>query len=96
MAFKKPATPVRVYVKVTSDFDSVGNVTPKAIIWSDGRVFKIDSIRDYRPASTLGKGHTGNCYTVMIRGKEKHLFFEKTSDYFPNRVGRWWVETPAQ
>lgn len=95
MAFKKREPPVRIYVRVNSDFDSAGNVTPKAIIWSDGRVFKIDSIRDYRPASTLGKGHKGNCYTVMIRGEEKHLFFEKTNDYYPNRVGRWWVETSA-
>ena len=29
--------PTRVYVKVNSDFDSTGAVTPKAIIWSDGR-----------------------------------------------------------
>ena len=91
----RPPPPQRVYVKVNSDFDSTGNVTPRAIIWADGRIFKIDSIRDYRPASTLGKGHSGNCYTVMIHGEEKMLFFEKTSDYFANRVGRWWVETPA-
>ena len=40
--------PTRVYVKVNSDFDSTGAVTPKAIIWSDGRIFKIDSVRDFR------------------------------------------------
>lgn len=96
MAFQKKEPPVRIYVRVNSDFDSAGNVTPRAIIWSDGRVFHIEAVRDFRPASTLGKGHTGNCYTVMIRGEEKHLFFEKTNDYFPNRVGRWWVERPAQ
>ena len=39
--------PTRVYVKVNSDFDSTGAVTPKAIIWSDGRIFKIDSVRDF-------------------------------------------------
>ncbi len=86
---------MRIYVKVNSDFDSTGNVTPKAIIWADGRVFKIDKVRDFRPASTLGAGHSGNCYTVMIQGEERHLFFEKTSDYYANRVGRWWVETAA-
>lgn len=91
----KHQPPQRVYVKVNSDFDSTGSVTPRAIIWSDGRVFKIDAVRDYRPASTMGKGCTGNCYTVLIQGEEKLLFFEKTNEYFANRVGRWWVECAA-
>ncbi len=37
MAFTKPQPPIRVYVKVNSDFDSVGSVTPRAITWKDGR-----------------------------------------------------------
>lgn len=88
--------PTRVYVKVNSDFDSTGAVTPKAIIWSDGRVFKIDTIRDFRPASTLGEGRTGDCYTVVIQGEEKQLFFERTNIMYGSRLGRWWVERTAQ
>lgn len=95
MAFVKPQPPIRVYVKVNSDFDSVGSVTPRAIIWKDGRTFKIDSVRDFRPASTLGPGHSGDCYTVIIKGEEKHLFFERTSTSDKSRLGRWWVECPA-
>ena len=95
MAPKRPQPPVRVYVKVTSDFDSTGTVTPKAIIWKDGRTFKIDSVRDFRPASTLGPGRTGDCYTVIIRGVEKHLFFQRTEERYDSRLGRWWVEVPA-
>ena len=83
----------KIYVKVNSDFDSTGAVTPRAIIWSDGRTFKIDSVRDFRPASTLGPGHVGDCYTVIIHGEEKQLFFERTSSLFGSRLGRWWVET---
>lgn len=75
MAFTRSQPPVRVYVKVNSDFDSVGSVTPRAITWKDGRTFKIDAVRDFRPASTLGPGHSGDCYTVIIKGEEKHLFF---------------------
>ena len=93
-----PATPqplIRVYVKVNSDFDSVGSVTPRAIIWKDGRTFKVDAVRDFRPASVLGPGHCGDCYTVMIRGEERHLFFERTSTSDKSRLGRWWVECPA-
>ena len=45
--------PRKIYVKVNSDFDATGAVTPKAIIWEDGRCFRIDAIRDFRPASTM-------------------------------------------
>ena len=85
----------KVYVKVNSDFDSTGYMLPRMIIWSDGRTFKIDAVKDFRPASTLGKGRTGDCYTVVIQGMEKHLFFEKTSELFAARVGRWFVECPV-
>ena len=85
----------KVYVKVNSDFDATGYLQPRSITWSDGRTFKIDAVRDFRPASTLGKGRTGDCFTVLIRGEEKHLFFEKTSELFESRVGRWFVECPA-
>lgn len=56
----------KVYVKVNSDFDSTGYMLPRMITWSDGRTFKIDAVKDFRPASTLGKGRTGDCYTVVI------------------------------
>ena len=65
---------------------------PRTITWADGRTFKIDEVKDFRPASTLAKGHSGDCYTVVIRGEEKFLFFEKTDDLFASRVGRWFVE----
>ena len=87
--------PTRIYVKVNSDFDATGALTPRAIIWSDGRIFKIDSVRDFRPASTIESGRAGDCYTVLIHGEEKYLFFEKTNVMFGNRVGRWWVECAA-
>ena len=82
----------RIYVKVNSDFDATGTETPRAIIWEDGRSFKIESIRDYRPASAVENGRNGDCYTVIIHGEEKHLFFERTSLMFGSRLGRWWVE----
>ena len=80
----------KVYVKVNSDFDSTGYMLPRTITWADGRTFKIDKVKDFRPASTLAKGHSGDCYTVVIQ----FLFFEKTDDLFASRVGRWFVERP--
>lgn len=85
----------RVYVKVNSDFDATGYMVPKSITWSDGRTFAIEAVKDFRPASTLMKGHTGDCYTVVIRGEERFLFFEKTSELYAARVGRWFIERPV-
>ncbi len=85
----------KVYVKVTSDFDATGYMQPKAIIWTDGRVFKIDSVRDFRPAVSMGSAHQGACYTIVIHGEERHLFFEKTNELFASRFGRWFVECPV-
>ena len=82
----------KIYVKVTSDFDSTGYMQPRTITCADGRVFRIDQIRDFRPAAALASGMGGDCYTVVIHGEEKHLFFERTDPLFSNRFGRWFVE----
>lgn len=88
----------RIYVKVNSDFDSTGFMQPRSIIWKDGRVFNIEAVKDFRPASSIERGLPGDCYTVVIQGETKHLFFERSSDRFHNTFGRWFVETavPAQ
>ena len=36
----------KVYVKVTSEFDSTGYMQPTSITWSDGRTFPIDQVRE--------------------------------------------------
>lgn len=96
MAVRTQKRKERIYVKVTSDFDSTGYMNPKSITWEDGRVFPIEQVRDFRPASRLGMGGTSDCYTVLIRGEEKHLFFERTDPLFPSRFGRWFVECCAE
>ena len=68
----------RVHVKVNTDFDSTGYMLPRSIIWDDGRVFSIEEIRDFRPASSIDKNLSGDCYTIIVHGEEKFLFFEKT------------------
>ncbi len=80
----------RIYVKVSSDFDSTGYMQPKTITWDDGRTFIIEEIKDFRPAGLTGC--SGDCYTVIIQGQEKHLFFERTDPSFSARFGRWFVE----
>lgn len=82
----------RVYVKVTSDFDSTGYMQPKSITWEDGRTFPIDAVRDFRPAGSANNDFSGDCFTVLIQGQEKHLFFEHIDRRFSGRIGRWFVE----
>ena len=79
----------RIYVKVNSDFDNTGHMQPRSITWDDGRTFPIDAVRDYRPAEMAnGSGAgKGDCYIVLIRGQEKHLFFERTDPRFSVNLG---------
>ena len=95
MAFHRPARPRRVYVKVNSDFDATGYMQPRSITWGDGRVFPIEAVRDFRPAASLERGLPGDCYTVIIRGETKRLFFQRSQDRFPGHLGRWFVESAA-
>ena len=57
----------RIYVKVTSDFDSTGYMQPKSITWADGRTFPIDAVRDFRPAGAANNDFSGDCFTVLIQ-----------------------------
>ena len=88
----------RVYVMVNSDIDQTGYMQPRSIIWKDGKIFSIEAVRDFRPASSrLGAELPGgDCYTVVIRGQERLLFFERTDPLFAGRIGRWFVETDLQ
>ena len=88
----RTAQPKRVYVQVSASFDKTGYMQPSVITWPDSRVFTIESVKDFRPASMVGASLSGDCYTVLIKGKERHLFFERTDALFASRVGRWFVE----
>lgn len=90
MTRKQPAVE-RIYVGVQSSFDATGYMQPTAITWSDGRTFPIESVRDYHPAAS-SSSVPKDCYTVLIHGQEKHLFFERTDPLFSSRIGRWFVE----
>lgn len=82
----------RVYVEVTARFDSTGYMQPVAVTWSDGRTFPISKVRDFRPAGMMGNDMPVDCFTVLIQGKEKLLFFEHIDPRFTGRLGRWFVE----
>ena len=56
---QRPPHMERIYVKVNSDFDATGYMQPRSITWADGRTFKIDAIKDYRPAACYRQGAEG-------------------------------------
>ena len=85
----------KVYVKVTSDFDATGFMQPRTITWSDGRVFQIEAVKDFRPAGAHHDSLTCDCYTIVVKGETKYLFFEKANNHHASRIGRWYVECPT-
>lgn len=93
MAYTKPLQPERVYVKVNSDFDLAGYMQPRSITWKDGRVFVIEAVKDFRPASEIERRLPEDCFTVVIKGEIKYLFFERCQDRFASHFGRWFVES---
>lgn len=82
----------RIYVKVTSVFDKTGFMQPKSIIWNDGHVSAIEQVKDFRPAACIEHGLPGDCYTVIINGEKRLLFFERTDRRFGSVFGRWFFE----
>ena len=95
MAVPVRTKPERVYVNVVLSVDSTGFMQPYAIKCADGRTFDIERIRDFRPASTAGNEMNGDCYTVVIKGQDRDLFFEEAKPHFSGRPGRWFVEVKA-
>ena len=77
----------KMYVKVSSVFDKTGYMQPHVIIMDDGRRYVIDQGSDFRPASS-GR----DCYTIIIRGQQRYLFFEHTDPLCHSTVGRWYFE----
>ena len=67
---------MKVYVEVTAKFDTDGIMMPVSFIWEDGTVYQIDRIKAKERCARRKAGGTGIMYTVMVDGKECHLFYE--------------------
>lgn len=75
---------MRTYVNVFALFDETGRITPRAIIWNDGRRFTIDRIVRVEQKAALRSGGAGLRYHVIISGHERYLYFNDT---------RWFIES---
>ena len=85
-------TKERVYVKVSSDFDSTGYMQPTSITWSDGRTFPIETVRDFRPAGTADNGYSGEdvykrqVFTVYVYSKDKRPLIRSSVIFNPKGI----------
>lgn len=83
---------IKVYVGVIASFTSDGRLLPLQLTWEDGRKYTIDRVLDICPAPALKAGGQGDRYTVIVRGKESYLFFERNGSISGNNLGRWFLE----
>lgn len=82
----------KVYVSVRAEFDEDGIMLPRELTWEDGAKFEIDRVLDIRQAPALKAGGQGDRYTIMVKGQQSYLFFERSANLTGNVIGRWFVE----
>lgn len=86
---------MRVYVDVDATFEKSGRILPRALVWEDGCRYEIDRVTNVRPAVAARAGSGGDRYTIIVKGRESYLFFERSADLMGNSLGRWFVERKA-
>ena len=82
----------KVYVTVNVVFSPEGDMLPKSLVWEDGCTYEIDRVKDVRPAHAEKAGGQGDRYTIVVNGRESHLFFEHSPEYGCKNTGKWFVE----
>jgi hypothetical protein len=83
---------LRAYVRVGAEFTEDGIMLPRYLIWEDGQKYEIDRVKYIGQAASLKAGGQGDCYTIMIQGQERKLFFERSPSLSGMVVGKWFVE----
>lgn len=75
----------KIYISVIALFKKQGGLTPREIIWTDGKRFQIDKVMFVDQAPSSSGGLLTTRYTVLIGLEERRLFYEKENQ-------RWFVE----
>ncbi|RHQ07378.1 hypothetical protein DW993_04495 [Clostridium sp. AM51-4] len=65
---------------------------PEELTWEDGTPYTIDRILNVKPSVARKAGGQGDCYTILVNGKQSHLFFERSTNLTGTYIGRWFVE----
>lgn len=82
----------KVYVDVDVHFDCDGRMYPSSLIWEDGTTYAIDKVIDIKKAAAQKAGGYGDRYTIVVEGKSRYLFYERSTDVDDVRPGRWFLE----
>lgn len=82
----------KVYVDVDVHFDCEGRMCPSSLIWEDGTAYAIDKVIDIKRAAAQKAGGYGDRYTIVVEGKRRFLFYERSTDIDDVRPGRWFLE----
>lgn len=77
---------VKVYVDVFVMFSKEGILTPKFIIWEDGRKYEIDRVVDIRRMASTKAGGVGERYLCMVHGRQVSLYYECNNKWFMERI----------
>ena len=72
----------KVYVDVNATFSKDGRLIPKSFIWTDGRVYEIQKVKNICRAASLKAGGVGMRYTCIVDGRESHLYYEDNNMWF--------------
>ena len=82
----------RTYVAVNADSRADGLILPRSISWYDDHKYQIDRVIRVEQAAARKAGSSGDRYTIMVRGKQTYLFFERSTNLSGPNIGRWFVE----
>lgn len=77
--------PYKVYVAVTVEFTSAGEMVPLSLTWEDGRRYDIDRVQDIARMASRRAGGAGVRYLCMIRGNPVELYYEENGLWFVTR-----------
>lgn len=76
---------IRMPIQVAEERLNNGMIVPKAVLWFDGRIFRITKILFYNPASD--EEFEGIRYTVIIGSVEKYIYRANHNWYVMVRDG---------
>ena len=85
-------TDCKVSGNVRAAFLPDGKMLPEELTWEDGTPYTIDRILNVKPSVARKAGGQGDCYTILVNGKQSHLFFERSTNLTGAYIGRWFVE----
>ncbi len=71
------------YVPVLVQFSTDGKMRPTVITYAPGQNYAVDKVLDVHRRACESVGGVGDCYRILVLGKETRLWFEK---------GRWFIE----